>query len=239
MMEEHGKQVELPRGELDHPGTPGHDAARGVHRDIGEAKHLAAPARLRRAGPAQQGADPGQQLVEVEGLDEVIVGARLQSGHAVRHGIADWEADERTYRGIGQGLARAGIVGQPPAKRPIEVQTIAVGDSVRGSIDDTDPFDDEEVRFDVFRIEGRPGQRVVARLQSDAFDAYLKWGIIEGDVLLEEASDDDSGGGTSAQLNITLDADGEGRLVVTSLGGGEGAYTVSIVSAPRGAQPER
>lgn len=143
-----------------------------------------------------------------------------------------------TPSGDGEGEYTV-FVGQPPAKRPIEVQTIAVGDSVRGSIDDTDPFDDEEVRFDVFRIEGRPGQRVVARLQSDAFDAYLKWGVIEGDVLLEEASDDDSGGGTSAQLNITLDADGEGRLVVTSLGGGEGAYTVSIVSAPRGAQPER
>lgn len=131
------------------------------------------------------------------------------------------------------------FVGQPPVKQPISVQTIAVGDSVRGTLDNNDPFDDEEVRFDVFRIDGRPGQRVVARLQSDAFDAYLKWGIIEGDRLIEDASDDDSGGGTSAQLNITLDADGEGRLIVTSLGGGEGAYTVSIVSAPRGAQPER
>lgn len=131
------------------------------------------------------------------------------------------------------------FVGQPPVRRPIEVQTIAVGDSVRGMIDENDPFDDEEVRFDVFRIEGRPGQRVVARLQSEDFDAYLKWGLIEGDRLIEDASDDDSGGGTSAQLNITLDADGEGRLIATSLGGGEGAYTLSIVSAPRTSQPER
>ncbi len=131
------------------------------------------------------------------------------------------------------------LVGQPPVRRPIEVQTIAVGDSVRGMIDENDPFDDEEVRFDVFRIEGRPGQRVVARLQSEAFDAYLKWGIIEGDRLIEDASDDDSGGGTTAQLSITLDEDGVGRLIATSLGGGEGEYTLSVVGAPRAAQPER
>lgn len=131
------------------------------------------------------------------------------------------------------------FVGQPPAKRPISLQAIAVGDSIRGTLDETDPFDDEEVRFDVFRIEGRPGQRVVARLQSDAFDSYLKWGLIEGERLIEEASDDDSGGGTSAQLSITLDEDGVGRLIATSLGGGEGEYTLSIVGAPRSAQPER
>lgn len=131
------------------------------------------------------------------------------------------------------------FVGQPPVKRPISVQAIAVGDSIRGTLDETDAFDDEETRFDVFRIEGRPGQRVVARLQSDAFDAYLRWGVIEGDRLIEEASDDDSGGGTSAQLNVTLDADGVGRLVVSGLGGGEGEYTLSVVGAPRAAQPER
>lgn len=131
------------------------------------------------------------------------------------------------------------FVGQPPAKRPITLQTIAVGDSIRGTLDESDPFDDEEVRFDVFRIEGRPGQRVVARLQSEAFDSYLKWGLIESERLIEEASDDDSGGGTSAQLSITLDEDGVGRLIATSLGGGEGEYTLSIVGAPRSAQPER
>jgi hypothetical protein len=131
------------------------------------------------------------------------------------------------------------FVGEPPAKRPITVQTIAVGDSVRGTLDDSDAFDEEEVRFDVFRIEGRPGQRVVARLQSEALDSYLKWGPIENEQLIEEASDDDSGGGTSAQLSITLDEDGIGRLIATSLGGGEGDYTLSIVGAPRSAQPER
>lgn len=133
------------------------------------------------------------------------------------------------------------FVGQPPVKRPINVQPVAVGDSVRGTLDQNDPFDDEETRFEVFRIDGRPGQRVVVRLQSDAFDAYLKWGVLEGDRLIEEASDDDSGGGTSSQLSLTLDEDGIGRLVVSSLDAGEGEFTLSVVGAPRtlpAAQPE-
>jgi hypothetical protein len=43
----------------------------------------------------------------------------------------------------------------------------------------------------------------------------------------------------ASQLSITLDEDGVGRLIATSLGGGEGEYTLSIVGAPRSAQPER
>jgi hypothetical protein len=131
------------------------------------------------------------------------------------------------------------FVGEPPAARPIVVQTIEVGGSVRGKLDDSDSFDEEEIRFDVFKIEGRPGQRVVARLQSDAFDPILKWGVLEGDVLLQDAMDDDSGGGSSAQLSLTLDEDGIGRLVATSLGGGTGEYTLSIVGAPRPATTAR
>jgi hypothetical protein len=131
------------------------------------------------------------------------------------------------------------FVGEPPAQRPIVVQNIEVGGSVRGKLDEADSFDEEEIRFDVFKIEGRPGQRVVARLQSEGFDPVLKWGVLEGERLLQDAMDDDSGGGTSAQLSLTLDEDGIGRLIATSLDGSEGEYTLSIVGAPRPAQVER
>lgn len=130
-------------------------------------------------------------------------------------------------------------VGAPPVNPPLSVQTIAVGDSVRGSLAEGDRFDEEDIRYDVFRIEGRPGQRVVVGLQSDAFDAYLKWGTFDGDSLLLESSDDDSGGGTNAQLAVTIDEDGVGRLVVSSLDGTLGDYTLSVVGAPRPAQVER
>lgn len=126
------------------------------------------------------------------------------------------------------------LVSDPPRPQPITVAEVSVGESVRGRLDDSDPFDAEEIRFDVYRIKGNPGQRVVARMESQDLDPLLKWGTFDGERFSEDARDDDSGGGNSALLTVTLDADGEGRLVATSYGGGEGAYTLSVVGAPRG-----
>jgi len=140
----------------------------------------------------------------------------------------------------GEGIGSYTVfVGDPPAKRPIVLQTINVGDSMRGSLTDTDSFNDEEIRFDAFKIEGRPGQRVVARLQSESFDPLLNWGVLDGERLMQESSDDDSGGGSTAQLSVTLDEDGVGRLVATGLDDTLGEYTLSIVGAPRPAGVER
>jgi hypothetical protein len=125
-------------------------------------------------------------------------------------------------------------IGEPPAQRPIEIQALTVGEAMRGRLDDNDPFTPEtEVRFDVYVIEGRPGQRVVVRMESSDFDPLLNWGTFDGDRFSQEASDDDSGGGTSAQLTVTLDEDGIGRLVATAYGVTSGSYTLSAVSAPR------
>ena len=44
--------------------------------------------RARNAGAARKGAQAGQQFLEVEGLHQVIVGAGIEAGHAVVHGIA-------------------------------------------------------------------------------------------------------------------------------------------------------
>ncbi len=125
-------------------------------------------------------------------------------------------------------------IGEPPAQRPIEIQALTIGEAVRGRIDDNDPFTPEtEVRFDVYVIEGRPGQRVVVRMESSDFDPLLNWGTFDGDRFNQDMSDDDSGGGTSAQLTVTIDEDGIGRLVATSYGVSSGSYTLSAVAAPR------
>jgi hypothetical protein len=125
-------------------------------------------------------------------------------------------------------------VGDPPAPRPIKVQDAVIGESIRGRLDDTDPVTpEEEVAFDVYTIKGRPGQRVTVQMESAAFDPVLRWGVFEGDTLLQDTSDDDSGGGTSAKLTVTLDEDGIGRLVATSLDATPGVYTLSLVGAAR------
>ncbi len=125
-------------------------------------------------------------------------------------------------------------VGDAPTPKPIQVRDAVVGESVRARLSAEDAFTpDDEIHFHVYRVQGRPGQRFTARMESSDFDPLLRWGRFQGDTLIEEASDDDSGGGTSAQLTVTLDEEGEGRLVATSYSNGLGQYVLSVVGAAR------
>jgi hypothetical protein len=126
------------------------------------------------------------------------------------------------------------VVEEPRPQPPIRIQALNVGDSIRGALDRSDRYDeDEEISYDLYSIKGRPGQRVIVRMESADFDPILAWGVMEKDVFQQESRDDDGGGGTNARLVVTLDEDGVGVLKATALDGTLGAYTLSIVSAPR------
>lgn len=117
--------------------------------------------------------------------------------------------------------------------RPPRVTDINIGNSVRGKLDSNSNIDpDDDRQFNVYRIKGRAGQRLQVRLDSDDFDAMLRWGIFNGGEFILDSEDDDGGGGTNSRLTVTLDASGQGRVVVTSMGGGEGNYTLSVTTAP-------
>ena len=60
-------------------------------REIGERQRFAE----RRSVAAQQRPHPRAQLVDVERLDQVVVGARVQAGHAFVHGIAGGQQEDR------------------------------------------------------------------------------------------------------------------------------------------------
>jgi hypothetical protein len=129
------------------------------------------------------------------------------------------------------------FVGDPPPPRPVRAQEATIGEAVRGRLDGNDAVTpEEEIAFDVYLIKGRPGQRVTARMESSDFDALLRWGVFDAETFIEDASNDDGGGDTSALLTVTLDEDGIGRLVATSLDGATGGYTLSLVAAPRPAR---
>lgn len=84
--------------------------------------------------------------------------------------------------------------------------------------------------------EGRPaqgwglqaleGDRFVIELLSDDFDANL---YLDGPGMAEAFHDDDGAGGLDSRLDVTMQADGLFRIVVTSNSGGEGAYTLRIL----------
>ena len=66
-------------------------------------------------GAAQQGADAGQQLIQVIRLDDVVVGPRIQAGYALGHGVArggDQHRQARTARAQGAQHVQAALARQ-------------------------------------------------------------------------------------------------------------------------------
>lgn len=79
MGQEHLQQGEFGPGQLDAARTAGDLAGGEVHPQIGEGQHIVvgdvAARRGRVRATAQQGPDAGEELVQFEGLDQIVVGA--------------------------------------------------------------------------------------------------------------------------------------------------------------------
>lgn len=120
-----------------------------------------------------------------------------------------------------------------------QVQDLAIGAEIKGELSDSDPrlTDDDEARYDDYRVAVRAGQRLEAVLRSSDFDAYLAVyaadanGAAEGE---PRATDDDGlGEETDSRLRLTADRDGAYILRARSLGTDEtGAYTLSLSERP-------
>lgn len=83
-----GQQVELTRCQVCHAPTHHRPVAAAVHHDtatVQEERFLVQPV----AATPHDGPHAGHQLAHAEGLDDIVVGAHLQSRHPVRlHGCA-------------------------------------------------------------------------------------------------------------------------------------------------------
>ncbi len=112
---------------------------------------------------------------------------------------------------------------------------ITPGQTVRGSLASGDQTLQTGELYDTWRLQGRRGQRVTIRLLATDFDPYL---LVRGPGGLSEDNDDDATerGSRNARLDVTLQADGEVRILATSYRPGEsGAYTLILTVA--GATP--
>jgi hypothetical protein len=126
-----------------------------------------------------------------------------------------------------EGGATAGPA-QGTGSRP----AIALGQTVEGRLDSSDPRLSDNSYYDQYVYRGSPGQQVVITMASRAFDTYLTWGRMSGSQVQTEASDDDSGGGTNSQLVATVPSNGIVVIQANSLGADQtGAYTLSLAGA--------
>jgi len=123
----------------------------------------------------------------------------------------------------------------PPAPAIRSSGTVAVGQTVRGTLDASDPQAGDDSYYDLWTFRGTAGQRVTITLRSSDFDAFLGWGRMDGGEWSEMESDDDGAGGTDARLEVTVGEAGVYTIRANTLSGGEtGAYTLEVQAGGSG-----
>jgi hypothetical protein len=126
----------------------------------------------------------------------------------------------------------------PPPPRPNGPHgsgggTVRAGQTVQGALTSRNGQLDDDSYFADFTYTARRGERIVVKLSSSDFDAFLHVGRRTADGTLENAvRDDDGGGGTDARVEYVADRDGPVTLRVNTLAEGEtGPYTLEVQSA--------
>jgi hypothetical protein len=116
------------------------------------------------------------------------------------------------------------------AQVPAELR---LGETITGALTAAEPAMRDAGRFTVYRVQLPAGQRFVATMRSDAFDALLTLLRPVGGITEPLARDDDGGGGSDARLRFSVPEPGTYLLVAQSYGAdGVGGYTLSLEEAP-------
>jgi hypothetical protein len=118
------------------------------------------------------------------------------------------------------------------------VPSIAAGNALNGTLSSGSPILADSSFYTNYAYAGSPGDRIRITLASPDFDAYLGWGRLNGTSFTGDVYDDDGGGGTNAQLEVTVDGTGVyGILVNTYTSGQSGSYTLTVESLGAASTP--
>ncbi len=127
------------------------------------------------------------------------------------------------------GLSLATPAFAQPASRPRPVQVLTPGSSFSGELTPLDNQRRSGKYEDVYRIEGRQGQRVEITLTSEDFDGYL---VVNGPGNYAMFNDDGEGLELGSRLILELPQDGSYRISATSFAPGSmGAYQIQARQA--------
>jgi hypothetical protein len=112
---------------------------------------------------------------------------------------------------------------------PAGQRRVSAGERVQGNLRRGDPMLADSSYYNQYQYGGNPGDRVRITLRSGQFDAFLRWGRLNGTTFEVDDSDDDGAGGTDAQLDVTVAGTGVYAFQVNSYEGGQtGAYEVTL-----------
>jgi hypothetical protein len=108
-------------------------------------------------------------------------------------------------------------------------QSISAGQTVNGTLSTSDFKRPDNSYADVFAYKARAGETVTFTMRAPGFDAWL---LVDEPNGPYREHDDDSAGGTDAQLNVTLPRDGTYLIVANSVvPNTTGSYTLTLSGA--------
>ena len=141
-LQQREQQGEFAPAQADRLAGLFHAVGGGVHHQVAVLDHRpAAP-----GSAAQHGAQPRQQLVGIEGLDDVVVGTTVQPGDAVVDAVARGHDQHRQVRVRQRRGARAALPAAANARQ--QVQALAVGQAQV-----------QQHRVEGLHAQRRPGRR--------------------------------------------------------------------------------
>lgn len=123
---------------------------------------------------------------------------------------------------------------QLPPPPPLVAHPIAMGSTVRGELGPDDAvLEEDDSPYDAWTFDAHEGDRVMATLRSDAFDAYLHLVRWNGGEWESVSTDDDGAGGTDSRVVATIDRDGTWALLANAFGAtAAGEYSLSLEALP-------
>jgi hypothetical protein len=116
--------------------------------------------------------------------------------------------------------------GTPPG--PVVNHSIAMGQTVSGSLSDRSPQEDDGTYYEQYTFRGRAGQTVQVTQRSKDFDSYLNVGRLNGSQFSSIKTNDDGAGGNDSRVTVTLPSDGDYVIHANSLSRATGAYTLTV-----------
>jgi len=143
----------------------------------------------------------------------------------------------RTLSGLEGGAYSLSLSQRPAPPRAPRPAGIRLGQTISGSIADTDPENDDGLRYDAYAFRAREGQRFAIAMKSadtEGLDPVLHVGQIVGGNFVEITQNDDAAtGGLDSYLVFTAPSSDTFVIRATALGADSaGDYTVSLEAGP-------
>ncbi|QTC92980.1 PPC domain-containing protein [Brevundimonas goettingensis] len=180
-----------------------------------------------------EGAESGPLGFDDDGLADGT-NARLRF---VAPGNGAYTLRARTLSGVEGGDYSLSLSERPAPPRAPRPGGIRLGQTVSGSIADTDAEDDDGLRYDAYAFRAREGQRFAIALKSedtDSLDPVVHVGQMVGGSFVEIAQNDDAAsGGLDSYLVFTAPSSGTFIIRAMPLGtDSTGDYTLSLEEGP-------